>query len=270
MYTILRGGYNSKHAESFIMSRPKGLTNYLLLIVKSRADFQIENIHFITEPDSAILIPPDTPYRYAGLEKEYKNDWIHFQCSDADFDEKYRYLMNKPIRLSNGLQFTQYFQHLIWEQNYASDRYHADNVTFLFQVLINKLCQEYETGHHQAAYNPFASRLQDLRLNIQSQPNHSYSPEEFASALNVSVSYFQFLYKEFFGIPFKKDVINMRLEYTRDLILNSTLSFQQIALMSGYSNEIHFYRQFKAKTGMTPKEYRTLMHPDFYDPGRAE
>ena len=37
------------------------------------------------------------------------------------------------------------------------------------------------------------------------------------------------------------------------------LTFEQIAYTSGYTNEIHFYRQFKKKTGMTPGEYRISM-----------
>ena len=84
-------------------------------------------------------------------------------------------------------------------------------------------------------------------------------PEELAAQINVSSSYFQHLYKDFFGIPFKTDLIDMRINHARDLILNTTLTFEQIALMSGYSNETHFYRQFKTKTGMTPKEYRITM-----------
>ena len=93
---------------------------------------------------------------------------------------------------------------------------------------------------------------------MQSQAYKNFTPAELAASLDVSPSYFQHLYKEFFGIPFKTDLINMRIEYAKDLILNTNLKLEQIALMSGYSNEIHFYRQFRQKTRMTPREY--LLH----------
>ena len=92
-----------------------------------------------------------------------------------------------------------------------------------------------------------------------SRPEKNFTPAELAAVLNVSHSYFQALYKEFFGVPFKTDLIHMRLDYARDLISETNLTLEQIALMSGYNNEIHFYRQFKAKTSMTPKEYRIFM-----------
>ena len=83
--------------------------------------------------------------------------------------------------------------------------------------------------------------------------------ELFTGKLNISRSYFQFLYKDYFGISFKKDLINMRLQYAQELLLNTTMPIEQIAFQSGYSNEIHFYRQFKAKTGLTPGEYQKTM-----------
>ena len=36
----------------------------------------------------------------------------------------------------------------------------------------------------------------------------------------------------------------------------SSLPVSQILLQCGYQTEIHFFRQFKAITGMTPGEYR--------------
>jgi len=46
------------------------------------------------------------------------------------------------------------------------------------------------------------------------------------------------------------------VDYAKELITSTTLPLEQIAYACGYSNEIHFYRQFLRKTGMTPGEYR--------------
>lgn len=260
MFTITRGGINSKHPKTFFIERPEGLYCYIILLVKSAAQFRIGKESFTVSPNTAFILHPGIPYRYSGLDCEYKNDWIYFDCSDMDFDERYGYLMNHPIPLNNPMQLSQYFQHIIWERDYGMEAYRADNISMLFQILLNKLIQEHTAFTLPENNNPYAAKLQDLRLTMQSQPDKNFTPEELSYMLNVSPSHFQFLYKKFFGVPFKTDLIHMRLDYARELITDTGLSFEQIAFMSGYSNEVHFYRQFKAKTGMTPQEYRNSMY----------
>jgi len=258
MYTTFRGGYGSKHSKGFVMMRPNGLYCYLFLIIRCPAYVKIGEKQFTVEANTAVIISPNIPYEYGALEGEYKNDWLYFESSDPDFAEAYQALFNRPIPLDNGPQFTQYVQHIVWERSYGSEAYRQDNISMLFQVMLNKLRQELENSNSRREYNPYATSLQELRLHMQSRPEQNYTPAQLAARLKVSPSYFQFLYKDFFGIPFKADLIQMRVEYAQDLILETELPMNQIAELSGYSNEIHFYRQFKARTGMTPKEYRRL------------
>lgn len=256
MLSILRGGYNAIHPISFSMSRPNGLDCYLFLIVKSNSRFQIAQNTFYVKTNSAVLIRPGVPYEYHSVEGEYINDWLHFTCYDSSFEEKYGMLFHHPILLHNTISFSQYVQHIIWEYNYADEAFRQENVSMLLQVLLNKLLGELKTDTFQRAYNPYTHKLQEIRLTMQTRPNENFTAEHFAGMLHISTSYFQHIYKDFFGIPFKADLIDLKLIYAQNLIQNSNLPFEQIALMCGYSNEVHFYRQFKAKLGMTPREYR--------------
>ncbi|MDD7740359.1 MAG: AraC family transcriptional regulator [Fusicatenibacter sp.] len=256
MYTVFRGGYNAKHAIGFVMSRPKGLYCYLFLIIRSPAKVQIGENHFQVTDDTAVIISPDVPYQYSAMEGEYRNDWLYFDSSEETFKEEYSEILNKPVPLGNSLYFTQYFRNIIWESSYAPEEYRQQNVSMLLQIVLNKLKQEKQSTGKSEKYYPYASRLQEIRLTMKSRPYSDFTPKELSEKLSVSPSYFQFLYKDFFGVPFKADLIHMRLDYARELILETNLTLEQIALMSGYKNEVHFYRQFKAKTGMTPKEYR--------------
>lgn len=257
MYTVLKGGYNCKHPKDFVMRQPEGIDSYILLIVKSSAHFLIGGNSFILKQPSAVVIPPNTPYEYSGLDDEYKNDYVRFTCSDDSFETLCGFLFEHPILLNNPLHYTQYIQHILWECHYTDPQYRAENISMLFQIMLNKLCQEAESAKHRKNPNVYTSRLQDLRLTMLSQPSRNYSAEELAESMHVSPSYFQHLYKELFEVPFKTDLINMRLDYAQSLISKTDLTLNQIALACGYSNEVHFYRQFKAKTGMTPREYAT-------------
>ena len=48
----------------------------------------------------------------------------------------------------------------------------------------------------------------------------------------------------------------MRIEHAKYILTTTDLTLEQIAEICGYSNEVHFYRQFKQITGLTPSKYR--------------
>lgn len=48
----------------------------------------------------------------------------------------------------------------------------------------------------------------------------------------------------------------MRIDYAKYILETSSLSIEQVAEISGYTNEVHFFRQFKQITGITPARYR--------------
>lgn len=255
MYTIFRGGCNSRHPLPFLMSKPQGIFCHILLIIKSPALFKIGEQTLTVRANSALIIHPNIPYTYQDMGEEYINDWIYFESDDPAFENCDSRLFHHPIFLGDVSLYSQYIHHILWENSYSSEPFRTQNMDMLMQVLINNLLQAIRRDEQPDHHNPYASRLQSLRLTMQTQAYKNFTPDQLADSLGVSPSHFQYLYKEFFGVPFKTDLINFRIDYAKDLILNTDLKMEQIALMSGYSNEIHFYRQFKAKTGMTPREY---------------
>jgi len=259
MFTLLRGGYHTRPAKEFSLARPQGISNYVILLLKTPVLFEIEDRIYHVATNSIMIIPPNPPYRYSVLDIDFQNDWMHFDCEEDSFKDAFSHLFSQPIPVRNSMQFSQYFQHILWEYHYACPEFRQQNVDMLFQIMMNKLLQEHQEWKSNENYTPYASALQELRLTMQSQPSKNFTPQELAKNMNVSPSYFQHLYKDFFGIPFKKDLIDMRLNYACSLISDTPLTFEQIAYTSGYTNEIHFYRQFKKKAGMTPGEYRISM-----------
>lgn len=255
MYSVSSGGCHSRHPLDYSMFRPKGLPHYLLLIVKCPALFRIGAEEVRTEHSCAMLIRPNVPYQYRSISGEYTDDWLHFDCDVPDFPERTGLLFHRPIPIGSAVEFTLYIQQIMWEKNYAATDFRDENIDMLMRVLVNNLVQAVRKKDSPLPYNPYIARLQNLRLSMQSQPYRNFTAREMAEALDVSPSYFQYLYKSFFGIPFKTDLINIRMDYARGLILNTDLKLERVAQLCGYNSEIHFYRQFREKTGMTPREY---------------
>ena len=258
MLTIDDCGYHSQHPESFEVNHPNGIPCYLLIFVNVPCYFRLNSEKLTVPENTFFLFRPNEPYYYTSINTEFINDWLHFTCTDPNFDTECESLFQRPLQTKNPLQFSQYFQNIVWEHNYADEQYRNQNTSMLLRVMLNKLLQEVNLPLQYKAYYPYTLKLQQLRLSMQAHPTQNYSATELSDTLNISPSYFHSLYKTVFGIPFKSDLIQMRMNFAITLIRDTDIKLSQIALMSGYTNEIHFYRQFKAKMGMTPNEYRQM------------
>ncbi len=258
MFTVVRGGCFTRNSSDFFMNRPNGLPYYLFLIIKSYSEIHIDDKIQTCKPNSVIIIKPNTPYSYTNPNGEYIDDWLHFNCTPEDITDITDInddMLNHCFPISNPRLLTTYIQQILWENNFAKTSSREYYVDTLFKILVRHICDDFN-NHNIIEYNPYHFKLQKLRLNIQAAPYNKYSAGDIATDLELSTSYFQALYKKFFGISFQADIINMRIDYAKELIISTAMPFEQIAYSCGYSSEVHFYRQFSAKTGMTPGEYR--------------
>lgn len=80
-----------------------------------------------------------------------------------------------------------------------------------------------------------------------------------AEKLSVSVNYLGALFKKHLGASFNDYLNNVRLKYACNLLISSDLSVKEVAYASGYASTEYFTYIFKKKTGVTPRDYRTLL-----------
>ena len=59
-----------------------------------------------------------------------------------------------------------------------------------------------------------------------------------------------------FNETFKEMLCRKRFDVACDMLINTKLSVNDVILNVGYENSSYFHKQFKARFGMTPKEYR--------------
>ena len=256
MYQIITGGCNTRHPSSFFMSHPDGLNNYLLLIVKTPAVFQIAGQDYTLSPNQAIILAPHTPCSYSNPYGEYMDDWLHIAAEEDIFPLRGILATNTFFRVDDAELFSVYIRQLLWENAYTTSQYRTENIDCLVNVLLNHLLIAYQQKDLAAYYNPYFPKLQEIRISMKSTLMDPLSIDDVSKRLGISKSHFQHLYTELFGISFQKDYIQMRIDYAKDLIETTDLPMEQIAELCGYSTEVHFYRQFKAYTDLTPAVYR--------------
>lgn len=254
MIKIIRCGHDSRHTKSPDVVHRAGLDHHLLLLIKTVAYVETEHGTMEMNPGSAILFDKNKRIHYGSSEKNYNDDWIHFTISPEDT------ILTKAM-IPFGLPFmplafsdiTQYVKLLVKEQ-YRASSCGPDIQDSLMHALLLKLKEQREENipDNSRYYTEFSK----LREEIINAPGIKWDIPQIAGKLHMSVSYFQHLYKEMFGISCKKDIILSRISNSKFYLEETDMDISSVAAFCGYEDEIYYMKQFKKFEGKTPSQYR--------------
>lgn len=91
---------------------------------------------------------------------------------------------------------------------------------------------------------------------INSEFNNNITLEYIAQLLNLSTRQANRVIRECYGVPFSEVILENKMRYAANLLVNTALPITEIARQSGYSSVKGFYHSFKEKFQMLPTEYR--------------
>ena len=252
-------GYNHCHDADFCIQRPDGSGDYLLLLIKTPAVFTFSETDTFTEANSFILYKEGTPQFYRAYGTQFSNDWFHFKLSSGDFDffDALDIPFDKVVKLDdiNGLSLI--IKNMAYE-SYSSNMFKTDSAELYMKLFFIKLSEEIHSFGGSRSSTHY-DKMALLRSQIYNMPYNEWNVDGLSHQLAMSKSYFQHLYQETFGVSVMNDVIRSRVEHAKYLLSTTDISITKIAQMCGYKCELHFMRQFKSRTDMTPSEYRAAV-----------
>lgn len=82
---------------------------------------------------------------------------------------------------------------------------------------------------------------------------------QVAKAVNTSTFYFCKMFKKITGINFTDYLSRIRIEKSKNLLLNPNLRVSEIAFEVGFQSLTHFNRVFKRILGQSPTDYRAQL-----------
>jgi len=94
---------------------------------------------------------------------------------------------------------------------------------------------------------------------IEEHHNESLSLGQVAKAVSMSSFYFCKMFKKYTGINFTNYVSRVRIEKSKNLLLNPNLRISEIAFDVGFQSLTHFNRVFKNFMGSSPTDYRSQL-----------
>lgn len=222
-----------------------------------------------------IIYTKDAPVYYYS-DDEYVNDWINFddvsdentnsESKEADNDNRdnsindFMRSLNVPFNrltlLSDYTELSQLIRDLR-QEFHQTGSHHEEILDAKLRTILYKYSDTYhletQLSDKLKLHRPL---FHEIRNGIYSQPSPKKTVSELAEAASLSVSYFQHIYKELFGIPVIQDIIRSRIERACYLLTVTPDSVAHIAESCGYENVEHFNRQFKEITGFSPNQYR--------------
>jgi len=94
---------------------------------------------------------------------------------------------------------------------------------------------------------------------IQQNMGEHLSLGRVAKSVNTSNFYFCKMFKRYTGLHFTEYVSRVRIEKTKNLLLNPNLRISEIAYAVGFESLTHFNRVFSRIVGQSPTEYRAKL-----------
>lgn len=148
------------------------------------------------------------------------------------------------------LQFT-FIENTIFQEK-INEVNHAKKLKDVENILLEML-QIIGSDEHLVIYSPITQQVIEL---VQTSYREDLNLKMIAKKLHVNVMYLGQLFKKETKKSFSTYLNDYRIKLAQNFLLHSTDPINDIALNVGYQSSGYFYKNFKKKCGVSPKEFR--------------
>ncbi len=187
---------------------------------------------------------------------------IHKLLDDFAIDFNFLRPQNKHKKLYNRRPLTAN-ELIILNQIYNRELINKFDYIYIKAKILELFTYYFDTIKHQPATDK-CPNLKDARnvekikrakeilvANINEPPPVDKLAEQVGLPINILKNGF----REIYGEPVYKYILNYKLELGRHLLMSKKYSVKEISYQMGYSAPTHFVVAFKKKFGITPKKY---------------
>jgi len=234
------------------IDRPSGRSDYLLFyIAKGQEHFFLEK-EAIGKEGTFIFFRPFEKQKHI-----YEGDsggefyYIHFNAPDG-FDlfgfESSALYDTKP-----SAKIRDIFEEIISELQTKQPAYEMVCVSRLFHIVSLLTRKAAKEATPQGRY---FDRISFAIQNMNREYEKNHTLDDYAQMCNMSKFHFLRIFKDITGTSPLEYRNKIRLDHAKELLEDTSLPINEISQKTGYSSETYFCDAFKAKTGVSPSQYR--------------
>lgn len=231
------------------------LDYYFIYVIEGELVIVLSDRSVSLKSGDYVIIPPDTPYSY---EKSGNSNlhyfWVHFTGSEVSkLITRYEFKLYPDYNsASDGSEIISAMRRFT-DACTSEELYKELELSILFERILLRLARKRAK-----------SDSLPLKKSI-SHINAFYNTELKIPALarmeGLSTSRYNAVFKASMNMTPCEYIIKTRLTFACDLLVNTDLAIKEISVLVGYGDAHFFSRIFKAKTGVSPWEYRAgLLH----------
>lgn len=116
--------------------------------------------------------------------------------------------------------------------------------------------QPLDTQPHRGGLSPSAARR--VQHYLERHASENVPLPGLAALAGLSVHHFVRAFKQTFGMPPHRYLLQLRVERARNLLVRTNLPLSEIALKLGFADHSHFTRHFRRLAGIAPSHLRRL------------
>jgi len=210
-------------------------------------------------PGDLLIYSPDQPYELSihprGLTDTGSIQPVgdYYLMGNGAWLDSWWHAQELPTKVNIGLddKVITLWKHMISEKK--NMLHHQEQ---LMDYLLRAFCLTLEQVIQTSQQTKGDDTARKLKQYID---NHAHEPlrlEDISASVGLSVSRSSHLFKAAFGRSLYAYCLDVRLKQAEQLVLYSSLVFEQIAEKTGFQSYPHFCRMFRERFGYAPGSYR--------------
>ena len=207
-------------------------------------DGEIKHESLTGQSGEALLVDCYKPHRYF-TDTSAHTLWLHFDGGNSrELFEEIISAKGKKIKCPDFVS-----RNIFAVINADSEAQQSEAV---FKMLMRML--DTQSSANEATLSLTETAKEYIKQNYQ----NNLSVSQIARTVNLSPSYFSRVFKDNTALSPYDYLLSVRLDKSKELLINSNLPVSEIAYQCGFNSTPNFIYFFKKETGLSPLKFRKI------------
>ncbi len=223
---------------------------YLFTVFHDRAWINVD-----TAPENAekgfFLWPMETYHVYGNENESWDHSWLYVRGeSIAPMLARNHFPANQLLFFNMENIFVNYLK-LIYAEVKKQPRQDSYMLEGIVMLLFHELARAWRHGRKLIPDNILAAEEY-----IQKNFHRNLALGDIARISGLSIPRFTVIFKQYYGEPPVQYLIRTRIERAAKLLQYKNLRIKQVALETGFADQLYFSRKFREYFSCSPREFR--------------